>query len=38
MRIERSQHAIDGAVDKIFGLDILDIIFLDDGEYVGKSF
>ena len=38
MRIERAEHAVDRPVDHLGGIDLINIILLDQGQDIGERF
>ena len=36
VRVERGEHAVDGALDQLLGVDLLDVVLLDDRQDVGE--
>ena len=36
VRVERGEHAVDGALDQPLGVDLLDVVLLDDRQDVGE--
>ena len=37
VRIERGEHAVDGALDQLLGRDLVDVVLLDDRQDVGEG-
>src|SRR2546426_7998385 len=37
VRVEGGKHPVDGALDQLLGLDLADVVLLDDGEDVGEG-
>jgi hypothetical protein len=36
VRVERGEHAVDGTLDQPLGIDLLDVVLLDDRQDVGE--